>query len=474
LLLRAPTTAHGNPANITKVLQIMGSMTSQAEKPEEKSQLIVRGHLGMTERPWVVTDIDMAEGVPDLPAVNDEGEPVGGAFVLVKVFTEPVAGLWVPFSDVGLQRHELGRIVDAEAGHAVRQRLRLAGWDDASGLPLDGIVATERPDWLVGRDAAESSSVSLTIALCTRDRPEDVRACLASLEEQTYPRLRVLVIDNAPTDDRVRKFVESTDFKVPVQYVLEPTPGLSYARNRAIACCQTEFIAFIDDDEKACRYWASEVIRGFTESPDVACITGAVTPSELKSPAQQLFERYGGHTKGRGFESALFDGKRMGKAASLFPLPPFGVGANMSFRTSALRDLGGFDTALGAGTPSLAGEDTEILSRILLNGGQICYRPAALVRHRHRVTHELLRKQFYGLGVGLTAFYASIASRNPIWVFSLLALAPRALREVFASNGDRAAGLGESYPSDLLAAIRTGMTRGPIAYWKTRIQQRYH
>jgi GT2 family glycosyltransferase len=384
---------------------MMGSAAGQVEK----SQLMVRSHLGMTQLPWLVTDIDLAEGVPDLPAVNDRGEPVGGAFIVVRVFTEPVAGLWIPFPDTGLQRHELIRVVDVEAGYAVRQSLRLGGWDGGeNALPLDGIDVPIRPDWLLGRDAAESSSVDLTIALCTRDRPDDVRACLASLQEQTYPRLSVLVIDNAPTDNGVRELVESTEFKIPVRYVKEPTPGLSYARNRAIACCQTELIAFIDDDEKACQYWASEVVRGFIENPNASCVTGAVTPSELYSPAQQLFERYGGHTKGRGLQSAAFDGKRMGKAASLFPLPPFGVGANMSFRISVLRDLGGFDTALGAGTPSQAGEDTEILSRMLLSGRQIVYRPAALVRHRHRVTHELLRAQLYGVGVGLTAFYASI------------------------------------------------------------------
>jgi hypothetical protein len=38
-------------------------------------------------------DIDIANGVPDLPSVNDKGERIGGAFVLVRVFTEPVAGL---------------------------------------------------------------------------------------------------------------------------------------------------------------------------------------------------------------------------------------------------------------------------------------------------------------------------------------------------------------------------------------------
>ncbi len=442
------------------------------DRTTKGSQVSARSHLGTTERPWIVVDIDVADGVPDLPSENDKGERIGGAFVLVRVFTEPVAGLFVTVTGVGKSRQELGHIVDVEAGHKIRERLRSAGWlDFAADLPLNGVNVTTRPAWLVGRDVTEASSMSLTIVLCTRDRPEDVRQCIASLQEQTYPRLTILVVDNAPTDDRVRRFVETGQFKVPVHYVIEPTPGLSYARNRAIQWCQTELIAFIDDDEVACQYWASEVVRGFVEDPTVDCITGVVTPSELRTSAQQLFERFGGHSKGRGFQAVTFDGRQMGKIAPLFPLPPFGAGANMSFRLQAIRDLGGFDTALGAGTDTLAGEDTAILSNILLSGGRIAYRPAALVHHCHRVTHELLRRQIYGVGVGLTAFYAAEVARHPMYAFRLLALAPQAFREVFGSHGDRAGGLGESFPADLLAVNRKGMTHGPVAYWKTRMRQ---
>lgn len=442
------------------------------DRTAPESQLSVRSRLGTGEQPWLVVDIDVAISVPDLPAANDKGKRVGGAFVIVRVFTEPVGGLWMAVSGDGLSRQELGRIVDAELGDQVRARLHSAGClDSGDGLPLEGVTVPTRPAWLVGRDAAEASSAGLTIALCTRDRLEGVRLCLASLQEQTYPRITVLVIDNAPTDDRVREFVQTTHFKVPVLYAVEPTPGLSYARNRAVKLCQTELLAFIDDDEMACPYWASEVVRGFVEDPTADCVTGVVTPSELNTAAQQLFEHYGGHSKGRGFQPVTFDGRQLGKNAALFPLPAFGAGANMSFRVPVIRDLGGFDTSLGAGTASLAGEDTEMFSSILLSGRRIAYRPGALVRHCHRATHELLRAQFYGFGAGLTAFYAAVVSRHPMYVFRLLALAPRAFREVCGSRGDRAGSIGDSFPSDLLAANRKGMTRGPAAYWRSRMKQ---
>ena len=60
-----------------------------------------------------------------------------------------------------------------------------------------------------------------------------------------------------------------------------------------------------------------------------------------------------------------------------------------------------------------------------------------------------LRSQLYGYGVGLTAFYAAVVSRHPLHAFRLLALAPRAIREVLGSGGIRAQTFGDVVPGRL-------------------------
>ena len=100
-----------------------------------------------------------------------------------------------------------------------------------------------------------------------------------------------------------------------------------------------------------------------------------------------------GHSKGRGFTPDEFSPHTWSEQTPLYPLPPFGVGANMAFRTKALRRLGGFDEALGAGTPAQGSEDTKMFTDLLREGDTVAYRPSAVTRHFHRRDLEGLRRQ---------------------------------------------------------------------------------
>ena len=99
----------------------------------------------------------------------------------------------------------------------------------------------------------------------------------------------------------------------------------------------------------------------------------------------------------------------------------------MAFRRKALAEIGDFDVALGAGTPTLAGEDTLALTLILLAGYRIAYEPTALTRHHHREDLDGLGSQLLGYSVGLTAFYTALLRRRPSVLPQLLRLIPVAL-----------------------------------------------
>jgi hypothetical protein len=179
------------------------------------------------------------------------------------------------------------------------------------------------------------------------------------------------------------------------------------------------------------------------------------------------FEQFGGHSKGRGFAPDAFEAG--GKQSPLYPLPPFGVGANMAFRAAALRAIGGFDEALGAGTPAKGAEDTAMFTRLLRSGATTVYQPSALTRHVHRRELAGLRAQMYGYGAGLTAFYTSLIVNEPSVVWALLRLLPTALRDLTSADSLRVATLGDDFPRDLLKVNLRGMLAGPWRYVRGRI-----
>ena len=106
----------------------------------------------------------------------------------------------------------------------------------------------------------------------------------------------------------------------------------------------------------------------------------------------------------------------------------------MVTRPGVVERFGGFDPALGAGTPARSGEDTLLFMRLLRAGGTIAYRPSVLVRHFHRREPAGLRDQLAGYGIGLTAAYTALLRCDPRALGTLLTLAPRALRYPAASR----------------------------------------
>jgi hypothetical protein len=188
-------------------------------------------------------------------------------------------------------------------------------------------------------------------------------------------------------------------------------------------------------------------------------------PAELGFEAQVRFEQYGGFNKGRGMTPEVLRVGTPSVVSPLYPLPPFGPGGNMAFRTESLRSVGGFDPYLGAGTRTHGGEETRAMSLLLSAGDAILHWPAAITWHMHRREMAGLRKQFYGYSAGTSAFYASVIRSNPTVAFQVLRLVPHALRDFrHGSENQRSGHLPEDFPPDLLRAARRGLLKGPFMY----------
>ena len=138
---------------------------------------------------------------------------------------------------------------------------------------------------------------SVTVAVLTFKRPTDIHEALPQLLDQVsrYPgHGRVLVIDNdaaASAADIVGSFTEEN-----LTYVVEATPGIAAARNRALAETSTDLIVFIDDDERPVADWLELLVSEYRKHPGALGVFGLVESSFATEPdpwlvAGRFFER---------------------------------------------------------------------------------------------------------------------------------------------------------------------------------------
>lgn len=245
--------------------------------------------------------------------------------------------------------------------------------------------------------------VSIGVAICTYNRPVQLRRALASVAAQDRAPLEVLVVDNAP-DASTR---EVCDAFPSVRYIREPVRGLDFARNAALRMASAEVVAFLDDDAVAAPGWAAAFANAFETSPRLAICTGRVEALRSDTPGGRVFEANGGFSRGLRRIELPADAQRPlhGQPAPLIAWAvSVGSGCSYAVRRSVALALGGFDEALDLGAELPGGGDHDLLWRALQAGHSVVYEPSALAWHEHRADAGAAYDQVIGHQRALSAF----------------------------------------------------------------------
>ena len=383
---------------------------------------------------------------------------VGAQWVLVRLHGAPLGFVMPPAS--GCAPSGLRQLILAKLGWAIATHLAA---DSIGGpaLSLDDLSAISgacprRP----------SSNTPVTAAVCTRDRASQLGECLDALMALDYPQhlLDLLVVDNAPSNASTRDLVA----RYPrARYVCEPEPGLDRARNRAGHVARGAIVAFTDDDVSVDAGWVRAIAAAFDAEPDAMCVTGLVVPDEIDTPAQALFESYGGF--GRGFQRGVhrvMDGESA--ARKYGGTGRFGTGANMAFRRAFFDGGNLFDPALDVGTPTNGGGDLEMFFRVLKTGHALIYEPAAIARHRHRRDYAALRAQIANNGIGFYSYLVRTARAYPAERFEIVRLGVWWLWGWNVTRLIRAMARPRAFPIDLILAELKGSFIGLRRYEASR------
>ena len=240
----------------------------------------------------------------------------------------------------------------------------------------------------------------VSIIICTKNRPADLRACIMSLKRQDYSPFEIIVVDNDAAGT-----AKTVAAATGVKYVPAPLkPNLPYARNVGLEASKGEIVVYCDDDIEAYDGWLSALISSYREG--VGGVGGQVIIPENSGLMEEELETSKGAKKAfLKVLSFLIDYKGHGKVTNSGQVTGFyGInavqevdhmqGCNMSFRKELLERTGGFDEAQGEGYPFR--DDTDASIRVKRLGCALLLNPDAKVFHKlSKMDPRFYRRNYY-------------------------------------------------------------------------------
>lgn len=213
---------------------------------------------------------------------------------------------------------------------------------------------------------------SLTVAVCTRGRPERLRATLAALRREAPAGFSVLVVDQSerPYDGDA------------MTVLADAGRGLSRARNLALREAATEWLAFVDDDCVVEPGFGEALLGELRDNPRADWVSGHVGADTAAGGDLPLVTTFG------------VERRRVVSGRWVLP-GSIGFGVLFAVRRRSAQRLGGWDERLGPGVPEFpAADDMDFNFRLLRSGGVAVLSPRVRAVHAQwRTAAELVELQ---------------------------------------------------------------------------------
>jgi hypothetical protein len=207
------------------------------------------------------------------------------------------------------------------------------------------------------------------------NRRDLLRACLNSLESQTWTAREIIVVDNGSADGSP-EMVEREYSGVRLIRNSE-NRGFCAANNQGIRASGGEFIALLNNDAEADPGWLEALLGAIDGRPDFGMAASKIVvwedPGRIDKAGHLIYPD--GQNRGRG-SGERDRGQYDRQEESLWP-----DGCAALYRKRMLDAIGGFDEDFFA-----YADDAELGLRARIAGWRCLYTPAAVVRHHRGAT----------------------------------------------------------------------------------------
>jgi succinoglycan biosynthesis protein ExoM len=202
----------------------------------------------------------------------------------------------------------------------------------------------------------------ISVCIPTYRRPERLSSLLSDLAQQTLLPTQVVVVDN-DSGGSAREVVQRHQAGSPfqLQYDIQPERNIALTRNRTVALAECEWLAFVDDDERAPREWLAQLVAAAQQYQADGVLAPVVPQVPPDAPSWIRRGRF-------------YDFARMA-TGGVVPFNRMRFG-NVLLRTApVLAQPGPFDASYGLTT----GEDADLLIRMARAGARIIWCDEAIV-----------------------------------------------------------------------------------------------
>jgi GT2 family glycosyltransferase len=234
-----------------------------------------------------------------------------------------------------------------------------------------------RNDVEQGTNAGIQKIPSLAIVILNWNGRAFLEKFLPSVVASLYDNKRVVVVDNASTDDSVLFLQQHFPYVEIIQH--KSNEGFAKGYNAALTQLSDDYYVLLNSDVEVSANWISPVIELMEKDPSI----GACQPKILSYNNKTQFEYAGAcggwmdslgypFTRGRVFDTVEDDTGQYDKAQPCF----WASGAALFIRATVYHESGGLDEYFFAHQ-----EEIDLCWRLQLAGYKVYVQPASVVYH---------------------------------------------------------------------------------------------
>lgn len=296
---------------------------------------------------------------------------------------------------------------------------------------------------------------TVTVAVCTRNRPQLLRELVASLYAsggRSPSWVQTVVVDQSTNDASYEVLRNCPLWRDEGRlYIRMNAKGLSRARNEAVKSALGEVVVFVDDDVRVPPRFAEEIAAHFDAHPELAA---------MFAPVEVDLEVWQAHQDGT---IPSFTPAQECVVDRPDPSAPTGIGANFAMRRS-IAEAFPFDEFLGAGSTFHSWEEIDVTQRLSAAGhayGVFLY-PAVI--HTGIRTGRNVRRWVAATECGRGAAVAKQArlglrSYSDVWLRHPVRVLSRSLVNMAHTGRPRGLGRIAHYYGGALRSLRYAVDR---------------